>query len=149
LRERSMRDYSQNLASSRGRLAATLLGPVLLWTATVSSSAETRGYVVSWFATATHAQDFNLNCPSGKNGGGLNLAIRDLMDIGYSREEATRIATSPDGEYDGKIYEKIVNRAIVSGKHVSVYNYPDAVADPQIETVAGKYAYGFDLGGPV
>src|SRR5690606_3457844 len=33
------------------------------------------------------------------------------------------------------------------GKHVNVYNYSDAVPDPNIETVTGPYAYGFDLGG--
>ncbi len=127
---------------------ATLLGGMIVCLATTPSSAETRGYIISWFATATHAQDFKLNCPLNKNGGGLNLAIRDLMDIGYSREEATRLATSPDGEYDPKVYERVINRAVVNGKHVSVYNYPDAVPDPNIETVTGKYAYGFDLGGP-
>jgi hypothetical protein len=116
--------------------------------ASAPSQAETRGYIISWFATATHAQDFKRNCPLDKNGGGVNLAIRNLMDIGYSREEATRLANDPTLQAGKNIRERVTNRAVVNGKHVSVFNYPDAVADPNIETVSGPYAYGFDLGGP-
>jgi hypothetical protein len=123
------------------------LAAASLCAASFPSNAETRGYIISWFATATHAQDFKSNCPLDKNGGGLNLAIRDLIDIGYSKEEAAKLARD-DANYTPEIYAKVTNRAVVNGKHVSVYNYPDAVKDPNIETVTGKYAYGFDLGGP-
>src|SRR5580692_9097013 len=81
---------SRNAAPSwtvRSSAVAVLLG-IPLWWASAPARAETRGYIVSWFATATHAQDFKLNCPLDKNGGGLNLAIRNLMDIGYPREDA-------------------------------------------------------------
>ena len=38
---------------------------------------------------------------------------------------------------------------MVDGKTVAALDYPDALQeDPDIETVVGKYAYGFDLGGP-
>jgi hypothetical protein len=139
----------QLVSSRRLRcVAATLLAGIPLCLAASPASAETRGYIISWFATATHVQDFKLNCPQDRNGGGLNLAIRNLMDVGYSREDATKLANDPVAEYQSDIQEKITNRAVVNGKHVSVYNYPDAVKDPNIETVTGKYAYGFDLGGP-
>ncbi len=69
-----------------------------------------------------------------------------MVDVGYSREDATRMANDPALRLPG-LRERIVNRAVVNGKHVSVYNYPDAVPDPNIETVSGRYAYGFDLGG--
>ena len=110
--------------------AALLLLPFLL--AASYSRAATQGYVISWFATATNARDFKENCPLNKNGGGVQLAIRNLMDIGYSREAATKLANDPARQSGKDIRERITNRAIVNGKHVSVYNYPDAVPDPDI-----------------
>ncbi len=41
------------------------------------------------------------------------------------------------------------DHAMVNGKPVIALAYPEALQeDPNIETVVGKYAYGFDLGGP-
>ncbi|WP_116813289.1 hypothetical protein [Steroidobacter cummioxidans] len=107
--------------------------------------AETRGYVISWFGTATHVTDFKNSCPQNKNGGGAEWMIRDLISIGYSRAQAAKLAEG--GEVAGPLRDKLAKRAVVNGKNVSIYNYPDAVPDPDIETVSGKYAYGFDLGG--
>jgi hypothetical protein len=133
-------------ASAAAVIALLMAMPLTLLS--LPSRAETRGYIISWFATATFVQDFKRNCPLDKNGGGVNLAIRNLMDIGYSREDATRFANDPALQAGKNIRERITNRAIVNGQHVSVFNYPDAVPDPNIETVSGPYAYGFDLGGP-
>jgi hypothetical protein len=86
--------------------------------------AETRGYVIGWFATATNS-DVADNCPR---------AARDPKRSEY-------IAT-------GGVPPRN-DRALVDGKPVPPLDYPDAVqVDPNIETVVGKYAYGFDLGGP-
>jgi len=86
------------------------------------ASAETRGYVISWFATATNNPDFTVNCPK---------AVADPS----SRYQTTGT--------------RRVDRAVVNGIEVSPFDYPDAVVkDPDIEPVSGKYAYGFDLGGP-
>lgn len=99
---------------------AALVVPMLLTGA--SASAETRGYVISWFATATNNPEFAINCPR---------AVKD---------PASRYATT------GK---RRVDRAFVDGVEVSAYDYPDALeTDPDIETVTGPHAYGFDLGGP-
>lgn len=138
--------FEQSPRSSwrRGLKALLLAAPIVC---AAPSQAETRGYVISWFATATNSTDFKANCPQDKNGGGLKLAIRNLVDIGYSREEATEMANDPKAEYRQDLQDRITNRARVNGKPVSVYNYPEAVADPNIETVSGKFAYGFDLGG--
>jgi len=120
--------------------------PWLVATAIASSAqAETRGYIISWFGTATQVADFKENCPEDRNGGGAEWMIRDLISIGYPPAQARRIAAGE--EMSEGIRQKLSNRAVVNGKHVSVYNYPDAVPDPNIETVTGKYAYGFDLGG--
>lgn len=107
--------------------------------------AETRGYVISWFGTATYVKDFKTSCPRNKNGGGAEWMIRDLMSIGYTKAQATKLAEG--GEVSGPLRDKLSMRAVVNGKNVSIYNYPEAVPDPDIETVSGKYAYGFDLGG--
>jgi hypothetical protein len=133
--------------SATGAAAVAVWIAIPLLTIAVPARAETWGYVISWFATATNVGDFRENCPLNRNGGGLNLRIRELVDIGYSKEDATRMANDPALRLPG-LRERIVNRAVVNGRHVSVYNYPDAVPDPDIETVAGHYAYGFDLGGP-
>jgi len=95
------------------------------------ASAETRGYVLSWFATATNTPDFALNCPeAGKD------------------EHRVRFGVAANGQgQNGNTGDR--DHALVNGKPVPVLDYPDAVQqDPNIETVAGKYAYGFDLGGP-
>lgn len=110
-----------------------------------SAHAETRGYVISWFGTATHVSDFKSSCPLNRNGGGAEWQIRDLISIGYTKAQAAKLAEG--GEVSGPLRDKLAKRAIVNGKHVSIYNYPDAVPDPNIETVSGKFAYGFDLGG--
>ncbi len=126
---------------SRG---AMMVLPLCLFSA--PSFAETRGYVIGWFSTATY-NDFQNNCPLDKNGGGLKLRLRNLMEIGYSEKEALEIINGTAVNLSPDINKRINNRAIVNGKPVPVPNYPEAVRDPMIESVTGKYAYGFDLGG--
>jgi hypothetical protein len=81
--------------------------------------AESRGYVISWFSVATNNPDFAINCPQ--------TIKEQISRIGKRRETP----------------------AFVDGKEVAALDYPDALQkDPDLETVVGKYAYGFDLGGP-
>ena len=85
------------------------------------ASAETRGYVISWFATATNNPDFTINCPRA------------------AKDPSSRFATT---------VKRRVDHAFVNGKEVAPLDYPDALQkDPDVETVVGPYAYGFDLGG--
>src|SRR5690349_240408 len=113
------------------RLAA-IVGPLCL--ATAPASAETRGFIINWFATATHSQNFDENCPKGINGGYTELLVRDLMDIGHSKEEAYAIVTKAKENLPSELRIKTTNRAIVNGRNVSVYNYPEAVTR-NLETV--------------
>jgi len=101
--------------------AAAVLAPFLLSAGT--ASAETRGYVISWFATATnYSPDFATNCPKA------------------AADPSSRFATT------GK---RRVDHAVVDGKEVAPLDYPDALTkDPNVETVVGPNAFGFDLGGP-
>src|ERR1700722_11635649 len=74
------------------------------------ASAETRGYVISWFATATNTPDFAVNCPKAFAEQGLG----------------GRLAVNAKPRAD---------RAVVDGKPVAALDYPDAVQkDPDIET---------------
>lgn len=117
-----------------------------LCTTAVPASAETRGYIIHWFATATHSANFDENCPKGINGGYTELLVRDLMDIGHTKEEAYAIVAKAKENLPSDLRVKTTNRAVVNGKNVSVYNYPEAVKR-DLETVVGPYGYGFDLDG--
>jgi len=108
---------------------------------------ETRGYIISWFATATNVVDFAANCPLDKNGGQLKLNTRQLMEIGYSESEAIEIVKNSGAQLTEEYRRKVYVNASVAGKPAPVFNYPEATKDPNIETVVGKYAYGFNLDG--
>ncbi len=141
-----------NTPKGRARIGQSTVAAALLCLSLAlglsSARAETRGYVISWFATATNVTDFKANCPEDRNKGRIEWYIRDLVASGYTREEATKIiANASDSvQLPREVMQRMEGRAIVNGKHVSIYNYPDATEDPNIETVAGKFAYGFDLG---
>jgi hypothetical protein len=105
---------------------------------------------VSWFATATTLDvvDYKANCPDGRSGTRVSQVVNEIVAGGYSKEEALNIVAHnrdtivlPDD-----VLHRVDMRAVVNGRHVSVYNFPEATADTNVETVSGKYAYGFDLG---
>src|SRR5262249_47224282 len=134
--------------SRHARLAApglVLAGALAL--ASPQTQAETRGYIISWFATATYIQNFKDSCPGGHMDGQTELNVRQLKEIGYSEEQATKIVASSGAQINDADFKRVATNARVNGKPVSIYNYPDATADPNIETVVGPNAYGFDLGG--
>jgi hypothetical protein len=103
----------------RSAILATAALPFALG-AKPAAALESRGYVISWFATAT-TQDFNTDCPATAKAG----VIAD--EAGPRRRDV----------------------ALVDGKPVSTRSHPAAVQeDPKLEQIQGKFAYGFDLGGP-
>jgi len=107
--------HHRALASTAAAIATVV--PLLLSAA--PASAETRGYVISWFAIATNNTDFAVNCPK------------------TIQQQISRIGKPRDNQ-----------KAFANGKEVASLDYPDALqGDPSIEVVTGKYAYGFDLGG--
>ena len=112
--------------------------------------AETRGYVISWFATATYNLNPQESCPNNRNGGRTEEYVRQLRLIGYSEEQAQAIMATTGGVLDSKYEKRYVMLGRVNGKPVNIFDYPDSVPDISkflIQTVTGKYAYGFDLGG--
>ena len=116
----------------------------------MTAQAETRGYVISWLATASYyTGDVKMGCPGGKNGGVVEMHARELEAIGFDPKAAVELQRKQRDtdaivpEYRDKVY----NRARVNGKEGSVFTYPDFTPDPNIELYSGKYAYGFDLTG--
>ena len=112
-----------------------------------SAAAETRGYVVSWFHTATYVSPDN--CPNGENPGTFDYREQNLMKLGYTKEQALALMTSPKSEDEEKMTELLVYRGMRNGKPANVYNFPTSVPDPHINTVTGKFMYGFNLNGRV
>src|SRR5581483_12472734 len=99
----------QNTTSDRPNSSKLTLAPVLVGATALATlgfvasaaAAETRGYVVSWFATATNNPDFATNCPElAKN----PEVVKGLENTGRA----------PD-------------RASVNGQPVPPLDYPDAV----------------------
>jgi len=126
-------------------LAAPLVG--VFAAAPLAAHAETRGYIIGWFATATDIPDYQVDCPQGHMDGQTEMNVRQLREIGYSQEQAVKIVGDAGAQIGPEYRYRIDTNARVNGKPASIFNYPDATADPNIETVTGKYAYGFDLGG--
>ena len=109
----------QNLLAS-GTVAAGFA--VALLSGTSPASAETRGYVISWFATATNNPDFVTNCP---------VAAKDPDRVKF-------VAKGMPPRYT----------VSVNGRPVNPLNFPAGVAKVNLEPVAGNHIHGFDLGGP-
>lgn len=129
----------------RGSLAALALVFVAVSFPT-ASMAETRGFVVS-FLHATNREDPR-NCPKGGNGGSSHAQLRAYKAAGLSEEEIAAIVRGEAGPSNGlKLIEVRNMRGRVNGKPARIAFFPETVPDPQLETVSGPYAYGFDLDG--
>lgn len=123
-------------------LAASLAGMVLGGLAIQTAAAsETRGYVVSWFHRAAYSQDGD--CPGGLNPLSEVFVKKILTDMGKTPEQQAPLFK----DYPANMYGAIVMRGSVDGKPANVYTNPTSVPDPQIHTVVGHYAYGFNLDG--
>lgn len=130
------------------RSAAPVAGIVAALLATApAGAAETRGYVISWFATATYNLDFKANCPEDRNGGQIAYRLRTLKQLGYPDDVANAIVQDEEHPLAREANQRAETRAVVNGKPASIYNYPEAVPDPNLELSSGKFAYGFDLDG--
>lgn len=111
-----------------------------------ASASETRGYVVSWFGVSTYYGGEG-DCPDGLNPMSTEFYKRELLRLGYSEPDATKLLKDfpgnpgrPDGEYI-----KIMGTR--GDKKTNVYAHPESAADPGLKEVKGKFAYGFNLDG--
>jgi hypothetical protein len=102
---------------------------------------ETRGYVVSWFHRAAYSQDGD--CTNGINPVSEVFVKKILNDLGKTPEQQTALLK----DYPVNVFGTLIMRGKIDGKPVNVYSNPTSVPDPQISTVKGQYAYGFNLDG--
>lgn len=106
--------------------------------------AETRGYAIAQFMTATYANEGN--CPLGGNGTAADVKMRVIMDMGYTKDQAEKIIANGDKDESGKRID-VLRRGKLNGKAVDISNFPYTAPDPKIETNVGKLAHGFNLDG--
>jgi hypothetical protein len=100
---------------------------------------ETQGYVVHMFHHATYAHPDN--CPNGGNGSYPEREFKILRALGYSDEDLLYKIDR------GKRKLLALERGTINNQPVNAITYPESAPDPGIETVAGPFAYGFDLDG--
>ncbi len=140
-------------ASARSRLlwlAVSLGGSLYL--VSPATQAETRGYIISWFATATDIPDYKVDCPLGRMDGQTEMNVRQLREIGYSQEQAVKIVADA-GAQIGPEYRSPHRRRPMrasTGKPRRAFVQLSRChrgSQHRDEVSTGKYAYGFDLGG--
>ncbi len=129
-----------------GRFKAFALSAGLIAAAawTGQASAETRGYVVSWFGVSTYFGG-DADCPDGLNPMSTEFYHRELLKLGYSEADATRLLKDfpgNPGQPDGEYIKIMMTRG--DKKH-NIYAFPESEPDPGLKEIKGKYAYGFDL----
>ncbi len=124
----------------RSAIVAVLAG-VVAWPG--AATAETRGYVVSWFFPSVAAQDTEIDCPRGVNPDAATNVMRMLKEQGKTPAEIEKLME----EFPNNVYSHIAMRGRINGKPVSPYVNPLSVPDPNIKVVEGKLAHGFNLDG--
>jgi hypothetical protein len=127
---------------ARASFAKVLTVATLAFGAASGAAAETRGYVISLIHTATYSE--KSNCPEGGNGGVVDLKTRILESKGYTKEQAGKILANNGVDEKGQRID-VRKRGVVDGEPVDVHAFPTSVPDPQIKTVRGPYAFGFNL----
>src|SRR5687767_5418908 len=131
----------------RAKLISSVMATALAGlSAQAASALETRSYVVSHIMPAGYAYDGDCEVmdpvSDGKNTPLRSFVRRKLAESGKTPEEIDKMLESGAG-----VLNAIMHRGKVNGKSVNVFGNPEAVPDPQMHLVTGKYAYGFDLDG--
>ncbi len=126
------------------RSAAALVALAGMAASVNPASAATRSYVVSWFTQGMYSTEND--CPGGINPPIEKQWVKDLMDLGMTRDEAQAIVVRV-GNGDRSAHDIIVNRGRINGQPVNAYNNPQAVKDPMMVAVDSKYGVGFNLDG--
>lgn len=110
------------------------------------AAAETRAYVISYFGQA--ASNTDGDCEGGINPEVSIQFAKNLAAIGKTPQEIeTIIARWREGKDNGVLRDLMNERGRIDGKPVNAYAHPAAVVDPQLNSVTGRFAYGFDLDG--
>ena len=105
--------------------------------------AETKGFVVNYFHIATHSDE--RNCPEGGNGAAAELKLRALEMGNYSQSEIKELLNLQDAAAEAELDRIKRHRGRIDGEPANINFYPMSAPYQRLETVAGPYAYGFDL----
>ena len=110
------------------------------------ASAESRYFVVSWFAQATYSND--KDCSGGVHPPVEAIYLRYAQQLGVAPEKiALWRKEFMSGEDDREIMEFMGMRGRVNGQPVNPYANPASVIDLNLPGLDAKYAYGFNLDG--
>jgi len=110
-----------------------------------AAAEQSKSFVVSWFTPAMYSQDDD--CP-GRNPSIDGIYRHAIQQLGVSPEEEEELFAKYEGTTGGPEAGNIItNRARIEGKPVNAYANPAAAPVPEIHTVTGNLAFGFDLDG--
>jgi predicted lipoprotein with Yx(FWY)xxD motif len=134
-----------------GALPSAFVAILLLGISSSPSFAETHSYAISLVHTATYPTD--QDCPKGGNGNVVDIEKHILLGRGYTEEQAQATIAAQRVEGGSNVagqearHFDFLRRGSMEGKPAYVAQFPTSEPDPEIETVQGRYAYGFDLTG--
>jgi hypothetical protein len=106
------------------------------------ASANTRGFAISDFHTATYAD--NASCIHGGNGASVDIRRRVLLRLGYTTAQANQMLVDRKNSAGVSVEELLYHRGI-NNSRVDPFNNPQDALDPKIELAGGRFAPGFDL----
>jgi hypothetical protein len=129
-----------------GAMRVSLCASVLACVPLANAAAETRHFVISWFAQATYSNDHD--CSKGVHPEVEELYLRYAAKLGASPQQVADWRKKlMEGEDVRDLYEIVMNRGRINGQPVNPYTHPAAVMDLNMPGLDGKEGYGFDLDG--
>ena len=124
-----------------GGMVVALVSPV--------GAVETRSYVIEWFSQASYSQDGD--CPGGINPPTRRQYFESLSLLGKNPGEVETLMEkyAEGGMSQANVKNILRMRGRIGEKAVNGFVHPWTVADPELTSVVGKYAYGFNLDGKI
>jgi hypothetical protein len=111
---------------------------------------ETRSYVVEWFSQSSYSQDGD--CPGGVNPPTRIQYYESFALLGKDPDEVNELMEiyAEGGEHArANVTNQMRMRGRIGEEPVNGFVHPWTVADPELTSVVGDYAFGFDLDGKV
>lgn len=131
---------------SKSKLALIAVGATVLVDAGPAFAAQSQTYVVNWFAGAAYTRDDN--CVGGINPPLEVQFKKELSSLDMPPEQVEKLIQDYLANANGyEVDTAIRYRARYNGRPVNVFNNPQAMPDPKMKSVVGKFGYGFDLDG--
>lgn len=146
--ETSAREVRLTERKAEWAVIAAIVG--LLFAGGHARAAQSRSYAIDWFSLGSYSQDGD--CSRGVNPPSRLQYLKALELLGKSQAEIDQFEKTFASERSadsGNAREMIRNRGRINGEAVNAFVHPWAVADPNLNSVDGKYSFGFDLDGEV